>query len=309
VRVVRASGNEFNYQEENVMSNNSTNVIPFNFGKQQVRALLIDGQSWFVAKDVIASLEYAKSSNAARVVDHVPDQWKGVNPIHTLGGNQQVLMLSEQGLYFFIGRSDKPKALPFQMWLAGEVLPAIRKHGRYEDGEGKMQTLIGQTIGTDGFHMLGAIVKGKVSSLPVPAQRRATAKIWSQTHAAFGVRSAADIPADQLDAARNFIAAYVVQEGEFLPKDSTSHSNTLTDRELYDVFFVMHHFSAVKRIYDSYQLAAAFRMLRSPAGAEMVDHFRDSTLAMTTLSKRLPDMEAAAVRIGMDPGTVMRSAA
>ena len=79
-------------------------------------------------------------------------------------------------------------------------------------------TIMNQTIGTDGFHMLGAIVKGKVAALPVPIQRRATAKIWSQVHAAFGVRSAADIPAEHLDGARNFIAAYAVVEGEFLPR-------------------------------------------------------------------------------------------
>jgi len=83
-------------------------------------------------------------------------------------------------------------------------------------------TIMNQTIGTDGFHMLGAVVKGKVASLPAIAQRRATAKIWSQTHAAFGVRSAADIPAEQLDAARNFIAAYVVLEGEYIPREPKS---------------------------------------------------------------------------------------
>lgn len=79
-------------------------------------------------------------------------------------------------------------------------------------------TIMNQTIGTDGFRMLGSIVKGKVASLPAPVQRRATAKIWSQVHAAFGVRSAADIPAERLDGARNFIAAYAVVEGEFIPK-------------------------------------------------------------------------------------------
>lgn len=42
-----------------------------------------------------------------------------------------MVCLTEQGLYFFLGRSDKPKALPFQKWLAGEVLPAIRRTGRY----------------------------------------------------------------------------------------------------------------------------------------------------------------------------------
>ena len=42
-----------------------------------------------------------------------------------------MLMLSEQGLYFFVARSDKPRALPFQKWLAGEVLPSLRRTGRY----------------------------------------------------------------------------------------------------------------------------------------------------------------------------------
>lgn len=41
------------------------------------------------------------------------------------------MCLSEQGLYFFVGRSDKPKALPFQIWFAGEVLPTLRKTGTY----------------------------------------------------------------------------------------------------------------------------------------------------------------------------------
>lgn len=306
-----ASGNEINFGEEIVMSDVSTavsNVIPFDFRGHNVRAVMINGEPWFVATDVCRVLEVVNTTQAMQALDD--DERSMFN----IGRQGEANIVNESGLYTLILRSrdavkkgSKPHA--FRKWVTSEVLPTIRKHGRYEDGEGKMQTLIGQTIGTDGFHMLGAVVKGKVSSLPVPAQRRATAKIWSQTHAAFGVRSAADIPADQLDAARNFIAAYAVQAGEFLPKETTSHSNTLTDRELYDVFFLMHHFSAVKRIYDSYQLAAAFRMLRSPAGAEMLDHFRDSMMAMSTLSKRLPDMEAAAVRIGMEPGTVIGRAA
>ena len=51
--------------------------------------------------------------------------------IHTLGGEQELLCLSEQGVYFFLGRSDKKKALPYQMWIAGDVVPSIRKTGNY----------------------------------------------------------------------------------------------------------------------------------------------------------------------------------
>ena len=65
----------------------------------------------------------------------VPEEWKGSNPITTLGGEQEMLIISEQGLYFFLGRSDKPVALPFQKWLAGDVIPSIRKHGLYAKEE------------------------------------------------------------------------------------------------------------------------------------------------------------------------------
>ncbi|MCM8559764.1 Bro-N domain-containing protein [Pseudomonas shahriarae] len=203
---------------KNVMSDISTtvsNVIPFNFGKQQVRTLLINDQPWFVATDVCESLAIV---NTARALSRLDEDERGIHSMNTLGGAQNLSVVNESGLYSLILTSRKAEAKIFKKWVTAEVLPTIRKHGRYEDTTGKMNTLVGQTIGTDGFHMLGAVVKGKVSSLSAPIQRRATAKIWSQTHAAFGVRSAADIPADQLDAARNFIAAYAVLEGEFIPK-------------------------------------------------------------------------------------------
>ncbi|MBR8188796.1 hypothetical protein KDW82_06945 [Burkholderia vietnamiensis] len=56
---------------------------------------------------------------------------EGANPILTPGGVQRVNCLSEQGVYFFLTRSDKPKALPMQKWIAGEVLPSLRKTGSY----------------------------------------------------------------------------------------------------------------------------------------------------------------------------------
>lgn len=98
-----------------------------------------DGEIIFVAQDVLRALDYSESSYPAKVLQSVPDEWKGVNPIHTLGGVQEVLHLTEQGLYFFICRSDKPKALPFQKWIAGEVIPSIRKTGRYSAPNAKAE--------------------------------------------------------------------------------------------------------------------------------------------------------------------------
>ncbi|HHM6046685.1 TPA: Bro-N domain-containing protein [Pseudomonas aeruginosa] len=260
-------------------------VIPFEFEANKVRTAVIDGQPWFAAKDVISALEYAKSSAPAKLIDHVPTQWKGVNRIHTPGGTQRLLMLSEQGLYFFLGRSDKEKALPFQIWLAGEVLPSIRRTGRYEDSQNKMATLVGETIGTDGFHMLGALIKGKVATLPVEIRRRATMKIWSQTHAAFGVRSASDIPANQLDAARNFVAAYSVHEGEWLPKPEKRCGTLLNDHQLYDVHFVCHHFQYLYEIFKRHSLYSFLGRHGSRAGIEMIDHFKDGSMGVWKLRK------------------------
>ena len=81
-----------------------------------------------VAKDVAESLGYTWQP---AVIKHVPEEWKGIIPCNTPSGIQDMLTLTEQGLYFFLGRSNKPKALPFQKWIAGDVLPALRKTGTY----------------------------------------------------------------------------------------------------------------------------------------------------------------------------------
>jgi anti-repressor protein len=94
----------------------------------EVRVAEVNGEPHFVAKDVAEKLGYTWHHN---LVSHIPEEWKGSNRITTPGGTQEVITLSEQGLYFFLARSDKPLALPFQKWIAGEVLPSIRKTGAY----------------------------------------------------------------------------------------------------------------------------------------------------------------------------------
>ena len=108
----------------------SSSVIPFAFDAALVRVVLDDaGEPWFVAKDVALALGY--QWKRVSTVSHVPEEWRGSYSVRTPSAVQEMLCLSEQGLYFFLGRSDKPGALPFQKWLAGEVLPSIRKTGGY----------------------------------------------------------------------------------------------------------------------------------------------------------------------------------
>jgi prophage antirepressor-like protein len=108
-------------------------IITEEFEENSIRTLVENDEILFVAKDIATALEYPKSSikQLKNLLSNVPDEWKGLKPIKTLGGNQQMAVLTEQGLYFFVNRSDKPKAIPFQKWVAGEVLPQIRKTGSY----------------------------------------------------------------------------------------------------------------------------------------------------------------------------------
>lgn len=100
----------------------------FTYETVQIRTVDIDGEPWFAARDVSSALGYA---DGRAIFGKVPDEWKGVQRVYTPSGMQDVLCLSEHGLYFFLNRSDKPKAIPFQKWIAGEVLPSIRKTGAY----------------------------------------------------------------------------------------------------------------------------------------------------------------------------------
>lgn len=103
-------------------------VIPFKFDASEVRTLLLDDQPWFVAADVSAALEYSVPSAMTR---HLDDDEKGVSIVHTLGGDQEMLIINESGLYSAILRSRKAEAKRFKKWVTAEVLPAIRKTGSY----------------------------------------------------------------------------------------------------------------------------------------------------------------------------------
>lgn len=97
------------------------------FGR--IRAVEIDGQPWFVGKDVAEALGYSNSRKA--LGDHVDVEDKGVTNCDTPGGLQQLNVINESGLYSLILSSKLPTAKQFKRWVTSEVLPSIRKHGAY----------------------------------------------------------------------------------------------------------------------------------------------------------------------------------
>lgn len=101
----------------------------FNFSGQDVRIITINDEPWFVGKDVADILGYSNSRKA--LSDHVDDEDKGVTKSDTLGGNQNITIINESGLYSLILKSKKPEAKQFKRWVTSDVLPTIRKHGAY----------------------------------------------------------------------------------------------------------------------------------------------------------------------------------
>lgn len=97
------------------------------FGK--IRGMDINGNPWFVAKDVAIALGYSNPLKAIR--DKVDDEDKGVNKTFTPGGTQPITVINESGLYCLILSSKLPAAKAFKRWVTSEVLPSIRKHGAY----------------------------------------------------------------------------------------------------------------------------------------------------------------------------------
>lgn len=100
----------------------------FNYNGSPVRTVMVDGEPWFVAKDVCAILELGNPRSTLALLD---DDEKGVHNVDTLGGSQQVTIINEPGLYSLVLRSRKPEAKQFKRWVTHEVLPSIRKTGGY----------------------------------------------------------------------------------------------------------------------------------------------------------------------------------
>ncbi|WPX87745.1 BRO-N domain-containing protein [Pseudomonas asiatica] len=219
VRVVRASGNEINFGEEIVMGDNSTaasSVIPFDFRGHSVRVVTIDGEPWFVAADVCRVLDVTNTTQAMQALD------EDERSMFNIGRQGQANVVNESGLYTLIlrcrdavNKGSKPHA--FRKWVTSEVLPSIRKHGRFESSQSQMATLIGTVIGSDGEHVLDQVIDQKANALPAALRRSFKHTMKSRLRTRFSVQKTALIPAEELANACNFVAAYVY-EGELLPK-------------------------------------------------------------------------------------------
>lgn len=158
----------------------------FSFQSHEVRTTIVDDQPWFVAKDVAAALGLQWTGHALK---SIPDGWQGVVKLTTPsngykgGGNQNLRIISEPAVYKLAFRSNKPEADVFTNWVASEVLPAIRRTGKYEakpKRERKALPLAPQPSYREQCAEVTALPRGKRAPGPVEAQLLGCAEEISQ---------------------------------------------------------------------------------------------------------------------------------
>lgn len=106
-----------------------TDLMPFAYGEQPVRIVVIDGEPWFVLADLCQALGLSNVGNVAARLDE--DMKSSVRLTDGTPGNPNKVVVSEPGMYEVVIRSDKPEAVAFRRWITSDVLPTIRKTGSY----------------------------------------------------------------------------------------------------------------------------------------------------------------------------------
>jgi prophage antirepressor-like protein len=128
-----------------------SNLSRFKFNSSEVRVLTIDGEPWFVAKDVCAILEL---TNVGKALERLDEDEKRVlareslDNMITLSDDDHIARLSvisESGLYALALSSRKPEAKPFRKWVTSEVLPSIRKTGSYSVAKTPLEAMVEQS--------------------------------------------------------------------------------------------------------------------------------------------------------------------
>ncbi|MEM9579050.1 MAG: Bro-N domain-containing protein [Pseudomonadota bacterium] len=153
----------------------SAEVIPFDFEEQAVRVVMRDGDPWFVAADVCRVLEIQNATDAVKRLD---DDEVTLDTIE--GSHRQTNVINESGLYALVLTSRKEQAKRFRKWITAEVLPAIRRTGRYEHpgltaqprAEGE---IFGMTL-REAELVLSAVREARLTRGP-----RAAARLWDRT--------------------------------------------------------------------------------------------------------------------------------
>jgi len=111
---------------------NSVPTPVFSFQDHQIRTIIQDGEPWFVGKDIALLLGYTKTDKEIRRICKYVKLFKGTNLVPLKNAPRGILIIPEADVWRLITRSTLDKAQEIEEWIMSEVLPAIRKTGKYE---------------------------------------------------------------------------------------------------------------------------------------------------------------------------------
>ena len=198
---------------------NQTQLSTFNFESKSIRTLAINNEPWFVAKDVCDAIGLTNSRMSLIALD---EDEKGVSLIYTPSGQQEMNIVSESGMYTLILRcrdAVKKGSIPhrFRKWVTAEVLPTIRKTGKYES-----KTSVNDRTGLRNAVNMLVSKKGLIYS-----------DAYHLVHQRFNVESIEDLTLEQLPQAVEYVHR-IVLEGELItePKKDDRFSFEFTEHEL-----------------------------------------------------------------------------
>lgn len=230
---------------------NQSQLSTFNFESKSIRTLAINNEPWFVAKDVCDAIGIDNNRKALLALD---EDEKGVTLSYTLGGQQEMNIIRESGMYTLILRcrdAVKKGSIPhrFRKWVTAEVLPTIRKTGKYES-----KTSVNDRTGLRNAVNMLVSRKGLIYS-----------DAYHLIHQRFNVESIEDLTLEQLPEAVEYVHK-IILEGELitepeLPNGEKKFSFEFTEYELQQLLWL---WFAFKRGVGTFQyIEKAFKTLGS----------------------------------------------
>ena len=207
------------------MTTQTQQLSTFNFESNSIRTLAINNEPWFIAKDVCDTLKISNVSDALLKLDDDEKATIGLTDSQVGKGAQSISIISESGMYTLILRcrdAVKKGSVPhrFRKWVTAEVLPAIRKTGKYES-----KTTVDDRTGLRNAVNMLVSKKGLIYS-----------DAYHLIHQRFNVESIEDLTLEQLPQAVEYIHK-IVLEGELIieEKKELSMNLNLTENELKDL--------------------------------------------------------------------------
>ncbi|HHF5488932.1 TPA: P22AR C-terminal domain-containing protein [Haemophilus influenzae] len=226
----------------------------FNFESNSIRTLVINNEPWFVAKDVCDTLKISNISDALLKLDDDEKATIGLTDSQAGNGAQSISIISESGMYTLILRcrdAVKKGSIPhrFRKWVTAEVLPTIRKTGKYES-----KTTVDDRTGLRNAVNMLVSKKGLIYS-----------EAYHLVHQRFNVESIEDLTLEQLPEAVEYVHKIILErelitEAE-LPSREKKFSFEFTEYELQQLIWL---WFAFKRGVGTFQhIERAFNVLGS----------------------------------------------